>query len=540
MNPIATVVAELALLGWLLVPLSLLLLAAYANWTSNPRKLAHCWTAAKSLFVALMAITGFVGLMLLADGPGFTTGLPEIGAQFGLFPSGLALWMSMLVGFIGWVIIRYADDYLRGDPGRARFFPWFLITLASVLVLVLTNHLLVLVGAWVGVSLSFHHLLTLYPQRAAANAAALQKFIISRVGDVCVLSAVLLLHHHYGTFYLPEMMAADGGAGHSLALQSASVLLAIAALLKCAQLPVHGWLLRVMEAPTPVSALLHAGIINLGGFLWLRLYPVFDGFTPGHGILLVVGGVTAVVAALVMMTQSSVKHSLAWSTSAQMGFMLFEIGLGAYTLAFLHLLAHSLYKAHSFLASSRTVVASHSLAGYAGVERVQVINGVLAAVVAAVILSAVPALVEGKLVLGTLLVLACTAAALGIPAWVKAPVRASLLLCTLMLLPLYSLLHALLSPALGSTSNLVLPLAAQVAGLAIVAALAAGSLMILLKPQSRISQALHHYYCEGLGLDLPLNRVSAALARKTNSLSLRGAKPTNLNKVIPLSSGERS
>ena len=540
MNPIATVVAELALLGWLLVPLSLLLLAAYANWTSNPRKLAHCWTAAKSLFVALMAITGFVGLMLLADGPGFTTGLPDIGAQFGLFPSGLALWMSMLVGFIGWVIIRYADDYLRGDPGRARFFPWFLITLASVLVLVLTNHLLVLVGAWVGVSLSFHHLLTLYPQRAAANAAALQKFIISRVGDVCVLSAVLLLHHHYGTFYLPEMMAADGGAGHSLALQSASVLLAIAALLKCAQLPVHGWLLRVMEAPTPVSALLHAGIINLGGFLWLRLYPVFDGFTPGHGVLLVVGGVTAVVAALVMMTQSSVKHSLAWSTSAQMGFMLFEIGLGAYTLAFLHLLAHSLYKAHSFLASSRTVVASHSLAGYAGVEPVQVINGVLAAVVAAVILSAVPALAEGKLVLGTLLVLACTAAALGIPAWVKAPVRASLLLCTLMLLPLYSLLHALLSPALGSTSNLVLPLAAQVAGLAIVAALAAGSLMILLKPQSRISQALHHYCCEGLGLDLPLNRISAALARKTNSLSLRGAKPTNLNKVTPLSSGERS
>jgi NAD(P)H-quinone oxidoreductase subunit 5 len=541
MNPVATLVAELTLLGWLLVPLSMLLLAAYANWTSNPRKLAHCWAAAKSLFVALMAITGFIGLMLFADGPGFTTGLPEIGAQFGLFPSGLSLWMSMLVGFIGWVIIRYADDYLRGDPGRARFFPWFLITLASVLVLVLTNHLLVLVGAWVGVSLSLHHLLTLYPQRVAANAAALQKFVISRVGDACVLSAVLLLHHHYGTFYLPEMMAAaSSGAGQSLVLQSASVLLAIAALLKCAQLPVHGWLLRVMEAPTPVSALLHAGIINLGGFLWLRLYPVFDGFTPGHGILLVVGGVTAVVAALVMMTQSSVKHSLAWSTSAQMGFMLFEIGLGAYTLALLHLLAHSLYKAHLFLASNRTVVDSHLLAGYTGVERVQLINGVLAAVVAVVILWAVPALVEGKRVLGTLLVLACAAAALGIPAWVKAPVRASLLLCTLMLLPLYSLLHALLSPALGSASNLVLPLAAQVAGLVIVAALAAGSLMILLKPQSRVSQALHHYCCEGLGVDLPLNQLSAALARKTRGFSFSGTKPTNLYKANPLSSGEQS
>ena len=130
MNPIATVVAELALLGWLLVPLSLLLLAADANWTSNPRKLAHCWTAAKSLFVALMAITGFIGLMLLADGPGFATGLPDIGAQFGLFPSGLALWMSMLVGFIGWVIIRYADDDLRVATRAVRAFspgsllPW--------------------------------------------------------------------------------------------------------------------------------------------------------------------------------------------------------------------------------------------------------------------------------------------------------------------------------------------------------------------------------------------------------------------------------
>lgn len=541
MNPIATVVAELALLGWLLIPLSLLLLAAYAGWTSNSRKLAHCWAAAKNLLMALMAITGFIGLMLLADGPGFITGLPETGARFGLFPSGLALWMSMLVGFIGWIIIRYADDYLRGDTGRARFLPWFLITLASVLILVLTNHLLILVGAWVGVSLSFHHLLTLYPQRAAANAAALQKFIISRVGDVCVFSAVLLLHHHYDTFFLPEMIAAASGvAGQSLALQSASVLLAIAALLKCAQLPVHGWLLRVMEAPTPVSALLHAGIINLGGFLWLRLYPVFDGFTPGHGLLLVVGGITAVIAALVMMTQSSVKHSLAWSTSAQMGFMLFEIGLGAYTLAFLHLLAHSLYKAHSFLASSRIVVASHSLAGYTGVERAQMINGVFAAVAAAAILWAVPALVEGKMVLATLLVLACTAAALGIPAWVKAPVRASLLLCTLMMLPLYSVSHALLAPAVGSANTLVLPFSAQLMGFAIIAALAAGSLMILLAPQSRISQTLHHYCCEGLGLDLPLSCVSAALARKTRYLRLASVKKTNLHKVNPLSSGERS
>lgn len=85
-------------------------------------------------------------------------------------------------------------------------------------------------------------------------------------------------------------------AGGSTALTVASVVLALAAVLKCAQIPFHGWLIRVMEAPTPVSALLHAGVINLGGFLWLRLFPVFDGFTAGHMILLVIGGMTAVIA----------------------------------------------------------------------------------------------------------------------------------------------------------------------------------------------------------------------------------------------------
>ncbi|BBM05875.1 hypothetical protein HAALTHF_37320n [Vreelandella aquamarina] len=92
--------------------------------------------------------------------------------------------------------------------------------------------------------------------------------------------------------------------------------------------------------------------------MWLRLFPVFDGLTLGHYLLIAVGGFTALVAVMTMLTQTSVKHALAWSTCAQMGFMLFEIGVGAYTLALAHLLAHSLYKAHSFLASGRTVRAS--------------------------------------------------------------------------------------------------------------------------------------------------------------------------------------
>jgi NAD(P)H-quinone oxidoreductase subunit 5 len=118
---------------------------------------------------------------------------------------------------------------------------------------------------------------------------------------------------------------------------------------------VHGWLIQVMEAPTPVSALLHAGVVNLGGFLLIRLGLLVADVPAAQALLVVVGSVTAVVAALVMTTRISIKVALAWSTCAQMGFMMMECGLGLHDLALLHLVAHSLYKAHAFLSAGGAV-----------------------------------------------------------------------------------------------------------------------------------------------------------------------------------------
>jgi NAD(P)H-quinone oxidoreductase subunit 5 len=125
--------------------------------------------------------------------------------------------------------------------------------------------------------------------------------------------------------------------------------------LKCAQLPVHGWLIQVMEAPTPVSALLHAGVVNLGGFLLIRMGTLVADVPAAQALLVVIGSVTAVVAALVMTTRISIKVALAWSTCAQMGFMMMQCGLGLHDLALLHLVAHSLYKAHAFLGAGGAV-----------------------------------------------------------------------------------------------------------------------------------------------------------------------------------------
>jgi NAD(P)H-quinone oxidoreductase subunit 5 len=138
-------------------------------------------------------------------------------------------------------------------------------------------------------------------------------------------------------------------------LQLAALLIGIAALLKSAQFPSHGWLPEVMDTPTPVSALLHAGIINAGGFLMIRFAEVMLLSAPALHFIALIGGFTALFGGVVMLTQTSVKGSLAWSTVAQMGFMTLQCGLGAFAIALLHLLAHSLYKAHAFLSSGSVV-----------------------------------------------------------------------------------------------------------------------------------------------------------------------------------------
>lgn len=275
---------------------------------------------------------------------------------FGLRSDALGCMVLLLVSFIGWVITRYSQTYLDGDKGQTRYARWLMATLTAVAVVVVTNHLAVLAAAWLATSLALHQLLTFFSTRPAALIAAHKKFLASRLGDVCLISGVALIVWTLDSLQIDQVMSkAQALSTYPLALQAAVFLIVISALLKCAQLPVHGWLIQVMEAPTPVSALLHAGIVNLGGFLMIRLSPMVADVGGAQTLLVVVGSLTAALAALVMMTRISVKVMLAWSTCAQMGFMLMQCGLGAYELALLHLVAHSLYKAHAFLAAGGAV-----------------------------------------------------------------------------------------------------------------------------------------------------------------------------------------
>ena len=315
----------------------------------NILKLAEA-AAVAAVFLALAAC---VLLPLRGTGVSPLIGRDGIGASVRL--DAVSASMMTLVAFIGWVVIRYAATYLDGEARQGAFMGWLALTLASVLLLVLSGNLFQLVAAWIATSLFLHRLLLFYPDRIGARRAARKKFVIARIGDVALAGAAALLVAGYGTTDIGTILHdARAGLGGSFAY-AAAALIAVAALLKSAQFPTHGWLTEVMETPTPVSALLHAGVINAGGFLLIRFADVMLLAPDVLAFLVMAGGFTAIFGALVMLTQPAVKTSLAWSTVAQMGFMILECGLALFPLALLHIVAHSLYKAHAFLSSGGAV-----------------------------------------------------------------------------------------------------------------------------------------------------------------------------------------
>lgn len=273
----------------------------------------------------------------------------------GLLASPLGMCMALLVQVLGTVIGAFSARYLEGEAGQRRYVAALAGVLAAVHLLLLADHWVVLILAWALVGVALQHLLCFYPDRVFAKLAAHKKRIADRVADALLLFAAALAWSEVGSGSLSALWAHLGREGMSTGLQLSAVALVLAVILRTALLPVHGWLIQVMEAPTPVSALLHAGVVNLGGFVLIRFAPLLEQAMPARVLLVAFGLATAVLAGMVMLTRISIKVRLAWSTVAQMGFMLLECGLGLYTLAALHLIGHSLYKAHAFLSASTVV-----------------------------------------------------------------------------------------------------------------------------------------------------------------------------------------
>jgi len=278
----------------------------------------------------------------------------------GLSTSPIQSWVGLLVQLLGTVIGIFSSRYMQGEARQQHYIASFSGVLAAVHLLILADHWLILIGAWAAIGMILQRLLCFYQERPFAMLAAHKKFIADRIADILLLVAAGLAWWEVGTGSLTALFTHLNNTEISLQMQISAVLLVLAVIIRTALFPVHGWLIQVMEAPTPVSALLHAGVVNLAGFVLIRFASLLDAATPARWVLIIFGLVTAMLAGLVMLTRVSIKVRLAWSTVAQMGFMVLECGLGLYTLAVMHLLGHSLYKAHAFLSASNIVQQSNS------------------------------------------------------------------------------------------------------------------------------------------------------------------------------------
>jgi NAD(P)H-quinone oxidoreductase subunit 5 len=321
--------------------------ATVASMALRQASVATSWRVARATSAVMAAGAAVIAVFRVAAGPH---------ANRLLRVDNVTVSVVLLIALIGAVVVRYSSVYLGGDVHERRYVRRLLATLAAVSVVVVANNLLLLAVAWAAASVALHGLLTFFGDRPVAVAVAHKKFLLARCADACMLGAAVAFGTTFSTLRIDAIVnRAVAAPGLPSGARVGIALVAIAAVLKCAQLPFHGWLIQVMEAPTPVSALLHAGVVNLGGVVLLRFAPIVDRAVATRSLLVISGVLTAVVASLVMTTRVSVKVALAWSTCAQMGFMLMECGLGLWELALLHLLAHSVYKAHAFLGAGGTV-----------------------------------------------------------------------------------------------------------------------------------------------------------------------------------------
>lgn len=507
--------------------------AAIAAWAVRPRQTEdRAWRIARGASAVMLGAAAASLLVLIAS---------HAGSAYGIRVDAVGSVVAVLVAFIAWVIVRYSQPYLAGDARAYHYVRWLMVTLAAVMTIVATNHLLVLAVAWIVTSLALHKLLTFFSDRPAAMITAHKKFVMGRAADVCMLAAVGLLALAYGTLQIDRLLiTAVAQPALPAAAQLAMLLIALAAMLKCAQLPFHGWLIQVMEAPTPVSALLHAGVVNLGGFVLIRLAPLLAE-VPVAQVLLVAGGAfTAVVAALVMTTRISVKVMLAWSTCAQMGFMLMQVGLGLPEMALLHLVAHSLYKAHAFLSAGGTVqqasvrklgpaTGAPSIGAQLGGAMLGLVMTALAALAWGVDLQAEPAVG----VLGGIVALALAPMAQGAVVSRGLPGMLAGAAAALAIAFIYFGLHEVVSGAVfpglpHAPAPLWIAVALIFSGLFVL------QCIVTSRPQGRIAAALYPWFYGGLFLD---ERFSRLLFRRWPPPAVAAAVAAPAASLEPLVSG---
>lgn len=287
----------------------------------------------------------FAALVVSVWAPG--QGAPALG-------DGVPVAVGLLTLFVAGTVAIFAHRYMRADADCRRFFAAFGAVIASVLLLLFSRNLVLFAAAWCASGWFLAGLIGHSEGWAEARTAARRARSVFLAGDAALVAALGLLALYFQTVQLDVILAAAADLPPLLA-NGAALLLVVAAAVRCALPPFAGWLLSSMTAPTPVSALMHAGFVNAGGFLLIRFSPVLEAAPAARAAAVVIGLYAAIYGIGIMMVRPDVKRSLAGSTVSQMGFMIMSCGLGAYAAALWHIIAHGLFKAWLFLGSGSAI-----------------------------------------------------------------------------------------------------------------------------------------------------------------------------------------
>jgi NADH-quinone oxidoreductase subunit L len=322
------------------------------------------WDARLSGFLTIAAIAGSFLLSLWAldsviqeDGAriGFDShewvDVGPLVVDIGITLDGLTAIMLVVVTSVSLLVQFYSQEYMRGDAGYSRYYAFMSLFTASMLGLVLASNLLQVFVFWELVGLCSYLLIGFWFYKDSARRAATKAFLVTRIGDLGFLCAILLIWTQTDELSIPHIteLAVGGAIGSSIIAWFAGGIFAGAAG-KSAQFPLHVWLPDAMEGPTPVSALIHAAtMVAAGVYLVARLFPIFILSDEAINAVAVVGGITAIVAATLGIVATDIKRVMAYSTISQLGYMMMALGIGSPVAAIFHLFTHAFFKALLFL-----------------------------------------------------------------------------------------------------------------------------------------------------------------------------------------------
>ncbi|EJW18451.1 NAD(P)H-quinone oxidoreductase chain 5 [Paenibacillus alvei DSM 29] len=290
--------------------------------------------------------------------------------EFGFDVTNLNALMLVIVTLVSLLVNIYSKGYMHGDERQTVFYAYIALFTSSMLGLVLSPNLLQLYIFWELVGVCSFLLVGFWYERPAARAAAKKAFIVTRIGDVGLFIALLLLFWHMpnhaldftsisNVFSNADSLAQSGiSAGLTTWIAS---LIFVGAVGKSGQFPLHTWLPDAMEGPTPISALIHAAtMVAAGVYLVARTFDIFHMSPTAMTIVASVGGFTAIFAATIAIAQRDLKRILAYSTVSQLGYMMMALGLGAVTAGMFHLFTHAFFKALLFLGAGSVIHAVHT------------------------------------------------------------------------------------------------------------------------------------------------------------------------------------